>query len=86
VITVEAIHLAPVKSLGLVHPHTVHIERHGIAEDRRFYVIDQHGRLVTQRTRGQLVQVTPYGKNIHTAFVRRVKGVRVSELSTAGRD
>ena len=58
-ITVEAMHLAPVKSLGLVHPHTVHIERHGIAADRRFYVIDQHGRLVTQRTRGQLVQVTP---------------------------
>ena len=58
-ITVEAMHLAPVKSLGLVHPHTVHIERHGIAEDRRFYVIDQHGRLVTQRTRGQLVQIIP---------------------------
>jgi len=60
VITVEAIHLAPVKSLGLVHPNTVHVERHGIAEDRRLYVMDQHGRLVTQRTRGQLVQVTPH--------------------------
>jgi len=58
-ITIEAIHLAPVKSLGLVHPHTVHVERHGIVEDRRLYVIDQHGRLVTQRTHGQLVQVTP---------------------------
>jgi hypothetical protein len=32
-ITVEAIHLAPVKSLGLVHPHTVHVECHGIGED-----------------------------------------------------
>jgi len=59
VITVEAMHLAPVKSLGLVHPTTVHVERHGVVEDRRLYVIDQHGRLVTQRTRGQLVQVTP---------------------------
>jgi len=59
VITVEAIHLAPVKSLGLVHPKTVHIERQGIAEDRRLYVIDQQGRLVTQRTHGQLVQVAP---------------------------
>src|SRR5574341_1598788 len=52
VITVEAIHLAPVKSLGLVHPNTVHVERHGIVEDRRLYVIDQQGRLVTQRTHG----------------------------------
>ena len=58
-ITVEAIHLAPVKSLGLVHPHTVRVERHGIVADRRLYVIDQHGRLVTQRTHGPLVQVTP---------------------------
>ena len=59
-ITVETMHLAPVKSLGLVHPHTVHVERHGIVEDRRLYVIDQQGRLVTQRTRGQLVQITPH--------------------------
>jgi len=59
-ITVGAMHLAPVKSLGLVHPTTVHVGRHGIAEDRRLYVIDQAGRLVTQRTRGQLVQVTPH--------------------------
>ena len=59
-ITVEAIHLAPVKSLGLVHPHTVRVERHGIVADRRLYVMDQHGRLVTQRTHGPLVQVTPH--------------------------
>jgi len=60
VITVEAMHLAPVKSLGLVHPTTVHVARHGMVEDRRLYVIDQHGRLVTQRTHGQLVQITPH--------------------------
>jgi uncharacterized protein YcbX len=58
VITVEAIHIAPVKSLGLVHPDTVHIERRGIAEDRRLYLIDRQGRLVTQRMLGPLVQVT----------------------------
>jgi uncharacterized protein YcbX len=60
VITVEAIHLAPVKSLGLVHPTSAYVERQGIAEDRRLYVIDLHGRLVTQRTHGALVQVTPH--------------------------
>jgi hypothetical protein len=58
VITVETIHIAPVKSLGLVHPDTVHVERRGIAEDRRLYLIDRQGRLVTQRMLGPLVQIT----------------------------
>lgn len=59
VITVEAIHMAPVKSLGLAHPDTVHVERRGIASDRRLYLIDLQGRMVTQRMIGPLVQVTP---------------------------
>jgi uncharacterized protein len=58
VITVEAMHIAPVKSLGLMHPDTVHVDRRGIAEDRRLYLIDRHSRLVTQRTLGPLVQIT----------------------------
>ena len=57
-ITLEAIHMAPVKSLGLAHPDTVHVERRGIVEDRRLYLIDPQGRLVTQRMIGPLVQVT----------------------------
>ena len=68
-LTVEAMHLAPVKSLGLVHPNTVHVARHGMVEDRRLYVIDQHGRLVTQRTHGQLVQVTPHYR-VQPAWLR----------------
>jgi hypothetical protein len=63
-ITVAAIHLAPVKSLGLVHPDTVHVERRGIAEDRRLYLIDRQGRVVTQRTHGRLVQITPQYRSV----------------------
>lgn len=58
-ITVTAIHLAPVKSLRLVHPDAVHVERYGLLGDRRLYLIDRQGRMVTQRTHGTLVQVTP---------------------------
>ena len=58
VITVEAMHIAPVKSLGLMHPDTVHVDRRGIAEDRRLYLIDRYSRLVTQRTLGPSVQIT----------------------------
>ena len=57
-ICVEAIHIAPVKSLGLVHPGTVHVKRRGIVEDRRLYLIDSQSRLVTQRQLGPLVQIT----------------------------
>ena len=56
-ITVEAIHVAPVKSLGLTHPPTVEVSPAGILEDRRFYLVDQRGGLVTQRDIGGLVQV-----------------------------
>jgi uncharacterized protein YcbX len=56
-ITVKAIHISPVKSLGLQHPATVHVGPRGIVEDRRFYLINQQGQLLTQRQIGQLVQV-----------------------------
>ena len=57
VITVQAIHIAPVKSLALQHPQAVHVSTNGILEDRRFYLVNQQGRLLTQREIGKLVQV-----------------------------
>ncbi len=56
-ITVSAIHIAPVKALGLAHPSAVQVGPQGIVEDRRFFLIDRLGRLVTQREMGCLVQV-----------------------------
>ena len=56
-ITVEAIHIAPVKSMGLLNPQSVHVGPAGIVEDRRFYLIDDRGRLLTQRQAGELVQL-----------------------------
>ena len=55
--TVEAIYTSPVKSLGLAHPETVRVDFGGIIEDRRFYLIDIKGGLLTQRQVGPLVQV-----------------------------
>ena len=59
VISIQVIHIAPVKSLGLVQPSTVHIGPAGIAEDRRFFLVDQRGAVLTQRQVGTLVQVKP---------------------------
>jgi uncharacterized protein YcbX len=56
-ITIEAIHIAPVKSLALVQPQTVHVGSTGIVEDRRLHLIDGNGALLTQRQVGPLVQV-----------------------------
>lgn len=55
--TVKSIHVAPVKSLGLAYPRAVHVGWRGIVEDRRLYLIDSGGSLLTQREIGWLVQI-----------------------------
>src|SRR5690348_13322047 len=51
--------IAPVKGLGLVHPEEVLLGRGGVRNDRRFYLVDPDGRLVNNKTCGELVQVRP---------------------------
>ncbi|MBA2460626.1 MAG: MOSC domain-containing protein [Actinobacteria bacterium] len=47
------------KSLGLHHPAAVELTERGLAEDRRFYLVDEVGRLVGGVRHGPLVQVRP---------------------------
>ena len=56
--SVAAIYIAPVKSLSLAQPASVTVGDSGIVEDRRFYLVDEAGRLLTQRQQGRLVLVT----------------------------
>jgi hypothetical protein len=49
--------IAPVRSLGLRHPPEIHLTEAGVLEDRRFYLIDEVGRLVDRLVVGQLVKV-----------------------------
>ena len=51
--------LAPVKGLALHHPDEVFLGRDGIPGDRRFYLTDADGRLVNDKTCGEIVQVRP---------------------------
>jgi MOSC domain-containing protein len=51
--------IAPVKGLGLVHPDEVLLGRDGVRNDRRFYLVDPDGRLVNNKTCGELMQVRP---------------------------
>jgi uncharacterized protein len=56
---VSRLSIAPVKGLGLVHPEEVMLGRAGVRNDRRFYLVDADGRLVNNKTCGELVQVRP---------------------------
>ena len=55
--TISAIYTAAVKSLALQPRPTIYAGPAGIADDRRFHLIDGGGRLLTQRQRPQLALV-----------------------------
>jgi hypothetical protein len=54
---IEAIYIAPVKSLALCRVERARLGPHGIAEDRRFFIVDAGGRVFTQREFGGLALV-----------------------------
>src|SRR5260221_12257163 len=55
---VVRISIAPVKSLGLVHPDEIELGRDGVAGDRRFWLLDEDGRVFNNKRCGpmQLIQ------------------------------
>jgi uncharacterized protein YcbX len=57
--TVGRIAITPVKGLGLLHPEDVVLGVGGVASNRRFYLVDEHGRLFTGTRCGPLVQIRP---------------------------
>jgi len=58
-ITVSRLQLAPVKSLALVLRQVVQLEMDGVAEDRRLFLRDVDGGVVTQRRHPELARVGP---------------------------
>lgn len=54
---VSRLSIAPVRGLGLRHPESITLNVAGVLEDRRFYLIDAHGRLVDRLLAGGLVRV-----------------------------
>jgi uncharacterized protein YcbX len=56
---VTRISIAPVKALGLVHPDEVALGPEGVAGDRRFWLVDEDGRLMNDKRHPQLLRVRP---------------------------
>ncbi|MFL5680477.1 MAG: MOSC domain-containing protein [Chloroflexota bacterium] len=46
-----------VKSLGLEHPESIDLTVDGVVEDRRFYLVDDTGRLIDGLVAGEIVQI-----------------------------
>jgi uncharacterized protein YcbX len=57
--TVSCLSIAPVKGMALLHPHQITLERFGVAENRRFHVVDEDGRRYGQIRDGMLVRIVP---------------------------
>lgn len=56
---VVRISVTPVKALGLVHPEHVDLTLEGITGDRRFWLVDEGGRLFNGKRLGPLTTVRP---------------------------
>jgi uncharacterized protein YcbX len=54
---VVRISIAPVKSLGLQHPHEVMLDHGGVRGNRRFWLVDEQGRLFNNKRNGPMVRV-----------------------------
>src|SRR5436305_14046006 len=52
------IYVAPVKGMALARREEVRLEQFGVAEDRRFHVIGEEGRLLNGKQLAPLVQIT----------------------------
>lgn len=57
--TVAWLSIAPVKGLGLVARDEVQLEARGVADNRRFYLVDANGRKFDPKPCGEIVQVRP---------------------------
>ena len=56
---VARISIAPVKALGLVHPDHVDLLVGGVRGDRRFWLVDEEGRLFNNKRNGPMVTIRP---------------------------
>ena len=73
---VRRLAIAPVKGLALVHPEAVTLGRSGVQGDRRFYLVDPDGRLVNNKTCGELMRVQSGGEQRREPALAPLSGRR----------
>jgi uncharacterized protein YcbX len=76
---VARLNVAPVKGTALAHPERVTIERDGVAENRRFHLVNARGRLFSGTRHGPLVSIrASYDRESEWLELRFPDGVVVS--------
>ena len=84
-ITVSRLSVAPVKGLRMLHPAEVLVDRGGVADNRRFYLVDAAGRLFAARKHGALTQIVPeYDPDGERLVLRFPDGRAVEGCVTTG--
>jgi len=58
-VRIAEIAYSPVKGLGLLYPSEIELTPHGMAANRRFFLVDDHHQMVNGKRLGKLVQVVP---------------------------
>ncbi|MHA8101746.1 MOSC domain-containing protein [Aquirufa nivalisilvae] len=53
---ITQLYIYPIKSLGALALHEAHVEIQGLAGDRRYMLVDDQGKFITQRTRPDLTR------------------------------
>jgi uncharacterized protein len=77
--------IAPVKSLGLVHPDEVVLEPYGVRGNRRFWLVDADGRLYSNKRGGPLVQIHPeWDEETRVLALDFPDGTRVEDVVELG--
>ena len=56
-LSVSRLSVTPVKGLALLHPDEVTLEPTGVPENRRFFLVDERGRLLSGLRHGPLVRI-----------------------------
>jgi uncharacterized protein YcbX len=57
--TVSRLSIAPVKGMALVHPLEIELGPYGVADNRRFHIVDDKGHRYGQVRNGKLVRIAP---------------------------
>ncbi len=77
--TVSRLAVAPVKGMALMHPREIRLDRFGVADNRRFHVIDGTGRRYGQIRSGTLVRILPeYEPHVNRLALRFPDGAVVA--------
>jgi uncharacterized protein YcbX len=75
---VARISIAPIKALALVHPDEVELGPRGVAGNRRFWLVEPDGRLVSNKRHPTLVQIHPdWNEDTHELTLTFPDGARV---------